>query len=153
MSSVNYAFQIYKISEFGPLLYPFCTSFSAVLCDWVWPSLFKIQDTELKLSCGNDPVVKNYIYSNSDLDLWPKDRFHTITLVLYIGSLPNLATWFPFGRGRTLFILGSLPLYRLIIYIDSKWYGFTAGFVSCKKGCTRLAVASNKAYQLLAHGR
>ena len=32
----------------------------------------------------------------------------TITLVLYIRSLPNLATWFPCGRGRTLFILGSL---------------------------------------------
>jgi hypothetical protein len=31
-----------------------------------------------------------------------------ITLVLYIGSLPNLTTWFPCGRGRTLFILGSL---------------------------------------------
>jgi uncharacterized membrane protein len=38
--------------------------------------------------------------------------------VLYIESLPNLATWFPCGRGRTLFILGSLPLYRLIMYID-----------------------------------
>jgi hypothetical protein len=25
----------------------------------------------------------------------------------YIGSLPNLATWFPCGKGRTLFILGS----------------------------------------------
>jgi hypothetical protein len=25
--------------------------------------------TELKLSCGNDPVVKNYIYSNGDFDL------------------------------------------------------------------------------------
>jgi hypothetical protein len=34
--------------------------------------------------------------------------FRTITLVLYIGSLPSLATWFPCGRGRTLFILGSL---------------------------------------------
>jgi hypothetical protein len=34
--------------------------------------------------------------------------FRTITLVLYIGSLPNLATWFPCGRGRTLFILGTL---------------------------------------------
>ena len=44
--------------------------------------------------------------------------FRTITLVLYIGYLPNLATWFPCGRGRTLFIFGSLPLYRLIIYID-----------------------------------
>jgi hypothetical protein len=68
----------------------------------MWPSLLKIQYIELKLSCGNDPVVKNY----------------TIALVLYIGSWPNLATWFPCGRGRTLFILRSLPLYRLIIYID-----------------------------------
>ena len=43
-----------------------------------------------------------------------------ITLVLYIGSLPNLTTWFPCVRGRTLFILGSLPLYCLIIYIDGR---------------------------------
>ena len=34
--------------------------------------------------------------------------FRTITLVLHIESLPNLATWFPCGKGRTLFILGSL---------------------------------------------
>ena len=33
--------------------------------------------------------------------------FRTITLVLYIGSLPYLVTWFPCGRGRTLFILRS----------------------------------------------
>jgi hypothetical protein len=32
------------------------------------PSLVKIQYTELKLSCGNDPVVKNSIYRNGDLD-------------------------------------------------------------------------------------
>ena len=30
---------------------------------------------------------------------------------------------------------------------------FASGFVNYKKGCTRLAVASDKAYQLLAHGR
>ena len=36
----------------------------------MWPSLVvEIQYTELKLSCGNDPVVKNSIYSNGDLDL------------------------------------------------------------------------------------
>ena len=35
-----------------------------------------------------------------------QDRFCTITLVLYIGSLTNLVTWFPCGRGRTLFIVG-----------------------------------------------
>ena len=40
----------------------------------------KIQYTELKLSCGNDSVVKNYIYSNGDLDLLPNDP--TINRVL-----------------------------------------------------------------------
>jgi hypothetical protein len=31
--------------------------------------------------------------------------------------------------------------------------GFTPGFVNYKKGCTRLAAASDKVYQLLAYGR
>jgi hypothetical protein len=31
--------------------------------------------------------------------------------------------------------------------------GFAPGFVNYKKGCTRLAVESEKVYQLLAHGR
>jgi hypothetical protein len=39
----------------------------------MWPSLLKIQYTELKLSCGNDPVFKISIYSNGDLELWPND--------------------------------------------------------------------------------
>jgi hypothetical protein len=32
------------------------------------------------------------------------------------------------------------------------WCGFAPGFVHYKKGCTRLAAASDKLYQLLAHG-
>jgi hypothetical protein len=35
----------------------------------VCPGLVKIKYIEIQLSCGNDPVVKNYIYSNGDLDL------------------------------------------------------------------------------------
>jgi len=31
--------------------------------------------------------------------------------------------------------------------------GFAPGFVNYKKGCTRLATASDKVYKLLAHGR
>ena len=31
--------------------------------------------------------------------------------------------------------------------------GFAPGFVNYRKGCTRLAVASDKVYQLLAHGQ
>jgi hypothetical protein len=33
------------------------------------------------------------------------------------------------------------------------WRGFAPGFVNYKKGCTRLGAASDKVYQLLAHGR
>ena len=32
-------------------------------------------------------------------------------------------------------------------------HGFAPGFVNYKKGCTRLATASDKVYQLLVHGR
>jgi len=32
-------------------------------------------------------------------------------------------------------------------------HGFAPGFVYYKKGCTRLAAASDKVYQLLAHGQ
>jgi hypothetical protein len=32
-------------------------------------------------------------------------------------------------------------------------HGFAPGFVNYKKGCTRLAAASDKIYQLLAHVR
>ena len=32
-------------------------------------------------------------------------------------------------------------------------HGFAPGFVNYKKGCTRLASASDKVYQLLIHGR
>jgi hypothetical protein len=44
---------------------PFFPFHRGIMC----PSLVKIQYTELKLSCRNDHVVKNYIYSNGDLDL------------------------------------------------------------------------------------
>jgi hypothetical protein len=33
------------------------------------------------------------------------------------------------------------------------WYGFVPSFVNYKKGCTRLAAASDKVYQLLVQGR
>ena len=51
----------------------------------MWPSLLKIQYTELKFLCRNDPIVKNSIYSNGDLDLWPND--------------PKINRVLPFQRG------------------------------------------------------
>jgi hypothetical protein len=55
----------------------------------MWPSLLKIQYTEPKLLCGNDPVVKNYMYSNGDLDLWPNDP--TINRVLPLWQRNHVA--------------------------------------------------------------
>ena len=72
---------------------------------------------------GKNPIyfgVKSQGHRYYKKNFWQQDRFRTITLVLYIGTLPSLATWFPCGRGRTLFILGSLLLYLLIIYIDRR---------------------------------
>jgi hypothetical protein len=37
--------------------------------------------------------------------------------------------------------------------LSSIWCGFQPDFVNYKNGCTRLAAASDEAYQLLAHGR
>ena len=64
----------------------------------MWPSLEKIQYTELKLSCGEDPVVKNYIYSNSNLDLWPND--------------PKINKVLPLPQGNHLAKFVKDPIYR-----------------------------------------
>ena len=45
--------------------------------------------------------------------------------------------------------LNELGLY----YLSPIRRGFTPGFVNYKKGCIRPAAASDKVYQLLAHGR
>ena len=46
-------------------------------------------------------------------------------------------------------------LQTILEHLRSPWLrrGFAPGFVNYKKGCTRLATASDKVYQLLAHGR
>ena len=46
-------------------------------------------------------------------------------------------------------VVGSNSSYKLI----TNTRGFTPSFVNYKKGCTRLAAASDKVYQLLAQGR
>jgi hypothetical protein len=64
----------------------------------MWPSLLKIQYTELKVSCGNDPVIKNYICSNSDHNLWPND--------------PKINTVLPLPQGNNVVKFGKDPIYR-----------------------------------------
>jgi hypothetical protein len=89
---------------------------------WIFTKL----DHMILLWKGKNPIYFGVIIGQGHCyykyNFWQQGRFRTITLVLYIGSLPNLATWLPCGRGRTLFILGSLPLYRLIIYIRRAYF-------------------------------
>jgi hypothetical protein len=66
----------------------------------MWPSWLKIQYTELKLLCGNDPVVKNYIYSNSDL--WPND--------------PKINRVLPLPQGNHVVKFGKDPIYKTKSY-------------------------------------
>ena len=70
----------------------------------MWSSLVKIQYTELKLSCGNDPVVKNSIYSNSDLDLWPND--------------PNINRVLPLPQGNHVAKFGKDLIYRTKVIVQ-----------------------------------
>ena len=67
----------------------------------MWPSLVKIQYTELKLSCGNDPVVKNSIYSNGDF--WPND--------------PKINRVIPLPRGNHVAKFGKDPIYRTKVIV------------------------------------
>ena len=72
----------------------------------MWPRLLKIQYTELKLSCGNDPVVNNSIYSNGDLDLRPNDS--KIDRVL------------PLPQGNHVAKFGKDPIYRTKVIVRKR---------------------------------
>jgi hypothetical protein len=83
----------------------------------MWPSLVKIQYTELKLWRGNDPVVKNSIYSNGDLDLWPNDPKINRGLPL---SQPNhVAKFVKDPIYRTKVIVRHDPVVKHSIYSNS----------------------------------
>jgi hypothetical protein len=72
----------------------------------IWPSLVKFQYTELKLSCGNNPVIKNYIYSNSDLDLWPND--------------PKINRVLPLPHGNHVAKFIKDPIYRTKVIVRKR---------------------------------
>jgi hypothetical protein len=57
-----------------------------------------------------------------------------------------------FNKQKGVFLVNTL-LIRLCAFFILIWRGFAPGFVNYKKGCTRLAAASDKVYQLHAHGR
>ena len=83
----------------------------------MWSSLVKIQYTELKLSCENDPVVKNYIYSNGDLDLWPNDP--KINRALPLPQKNHVVKFVKDPIYRTKVIVRKRPCCQNYIYSNS----------------------------------
>ena len=81
----------------------------------MWSSLVKIQYTELKLSCGNDHVVKNSIYS--DIDLWPIDPKINMVLSLPQGNHVAKFVKDPIYRTKVTFVsCGNDPVVKNSIY-------------------------------------
>ena len=72
----------------------------------MWPSLIKIQYTEIKLSCGNDPVVNKFIYSNDDLDLLPND--------------PKINRSLPLPQGNHVAKFGKYPIYGTKVIVRKR---------------------------------
>ena len=67
---------------------------------------------------------------------------------------PKLYIWFVHRKTISFAPESSYDLSYVIIVCGRRFpSGFTLGFVNYKKGCTRLAAASDKVYQLPAHGR
>ena len=69
------------------------------------PGLVKIQYTELKLLCRNDPVVKYSIYSNGDLDLRTND--------------PKINRALPLLQGNHVAKFGKDPIYRTKVVVET----------------------------------
>jgi len=81
--------------------------------------------------------------------------------VLAIAILTGWYIW-PLARDPLLCFLRRARVAQWVRQLDylithtslsPKRLGFASGFVNYKKGCTRPAAASDKVYQLLAHGR
>jgi tetrahydromethanopterin S-methyltransferase subunit E len=92
-----------KIKHFSFDTYTTCTFFIGPVVGFRYEILFFLWSYRVFIHPSRDgAVLCDWVWR-----VGVHTGFRTITLVLYIGSLPNLATWFPCGRGRTLFILGS----------------------------------------------
>ena len=119
---------------------------------------------------GKNPISFGVIRSKVKVtyykyNFWQQGRFRTITLVLYIGSLTNVATWFPCGRGRTLFILGSLDQKSrsALLYIEllttgsfthdnfSSVYWIFITWFPCRRGRTLFILGSLPLYRLIIY--
>ena len=78
-----------------------------------------------------------------------------IRLSIRPGVVSNISIYYYIleSRARVAQWVKSLDYLTTHTSLSPLRRGFAPGFVNYKKGCTRLAAASYKVYQLLAHGR
>jgi hypothetical protein len=79
---------------------------------------------------------------------WLIDWF--LVLNATFSNISAMSWWPVFSGGRSQSTRREPPAHTSLLSI---WCGFVPGFVNYKKGCTQLAAASDKAYQLLVHVR
>ena len=78
----------------------------------------RAKSLELKLSCGNDHVVKNSIHSNGDLDLWSND--------------PKINRVLPLPKGNHVAKFGKDPIYRTKVIVRKPMWTPAIPSVVCK---------------------
>ena len=99
--------------------------------------------------------------------MWLQHNFSNITVITYI-KVPviivynkrccnyiqvHTSHYLYLARARVVQWVRELDYLTTHTSLSPIRRGFAPGFVTYKKGCTRLAAASDKVYQLLAHGR
>ena len=84
-----------------------------------------------------------------------------ILVIMFICSLAMYAPWYHICICKSFFIISGARVAQWVTSLDltahtslsSIRHGFASSFVNYKTGCTRLTIASDKVYQLLAQGR
>jgi hypothetical protein len=134
------------------MIYVCCTNTS-----WVRARLCKLQKGCTRLAAASDKVYQLLAH-----DWWfsPGTWLWDLELTSHLGQYIWELYWLEYiftgtkvnWLNLTLIEFRSLDL-TAHTSLSPIRRGFAPSFVNYKKGCTRLATASDKVYQLLAHGR
>ena len=93
------------------------------------------------------PTLHIFSVTYSQKSTYIPPSFYIVLYLVYIVLIQNTA------RARVAQWVRKLDYLSIHTRLSPIQRGFVSGFVNYKKGCTRLAVASDKVDQLLAHGR
>jgi hypothetical protein len=103
--------------------------------------------------CTMGPLVWKQVRLQKCRTSWLQIRKHHSVKSFKYGIILDISIMWDVQLQRWLNELGNLDYLTTHTSLSPIRHGFASGFVNYKKGCTRLAAASDKVYQLLAHGR